>query len=99
MKVGGKYNWKGQPERLVYLGIKYYPDNGFWFQFAKVDEPEKVWCEVREADLAMFEETPVEVPLFRNIYARPPTEVEAWNAAVEARKEAKKSRKAKKEEV
>ena len=97
MKVGGKYNWKGQPERLIYLGIKHYPDNGFWFQFAKVDEPDTVWCEVRESDLPSFEETPVEVPMFRNPYARPPTEIDAWNAAVEARKAAKKARKAKKE--
>lgn len=94
MKVGGKYNWKGQPERLGYLGIKHYPDNGFWFQFAKVDEPDKVWCEVREADLVMFEETPAEDPLFRNPYARPPTEIDVWNAGVEARKAERQVRRA-----
>lgn len=96
MRVGGKYNWKGQPERLIYLGIQHYPGNGFWFQFALVDKPDEVWCEVREADLSSFEETPVEVPMFRNIYSRPPTEIEIWNAAVEARKAEKKARKAKK---
>lgn len=56
IKVGGKYNWKGQPERLVYMGGKQYPD-GYWHQFCKVDELDKVWCEVRGADLQRFEET------------------------------------------
>lgn len=55
--VGGKYNWKHQPERLVYLGLQHYRGNGFWHQFAKVGQPEVVWCEVREEDLSMFEET------------------------------------------
>ena len=97
MRVGGKYNWKGQPERLVYLGIRRYPGNGFWFQFAKVDEPDKVWCEVREADLDSFEETveSVEDTIVRKLAS--PSEIEVWNAAVEARKAAKKARKAKKE--
>lgn len=104
MKVGGKYNWKGQPERLVYLGIKHYPDNGFWFQFAKVDEPDKVWSEVREADLAMFEETvePVAEPPMAKFFTPGPfhpksqlrLQIEIWNADVEARKAEKKARKA-----
>lgn len=55
-KVGGKYNWMGQPERLVYLG-EYIGRDGHWHQFAKVDEPNKVWCEVVRADLSRFEET------------------------------------------
>jgi hypothetical protein len=54
-KVGGGYNWIGQPERLVYLGMKLYPD-GIWHQFAKVGET-AVWCEVRKVELAQFEET------------------------------------------
>lgn len=97
MRIGGKYNWKGQPERLVYLGIQHDLDSGFWFQFAKVDEPDKVWCEVREADLDMFEETvePVEDLIVRKLAS--PSEIEVWNAAVEARKAEKKARKAKKE--
>lgn len=49
---GGRYNWIGQPERLVYLGC----DDG-WYQFAKVDKLSTVWCEVRAADLHMLEET------------------------------------------
>lgn len=52
MKIGGKYNWKGQPERLAYLG-----KSGCWHQFEKVDEPGIVWCEVLDSDLHMIEET------------------------------------------
>ena len=52
MKRGGRYNWIGQPERLVYLRRF----NG-WHQFEKIDEPGEVWCEVPDSDLYMFEET------------------------------------------
>lgn len=57
LRVGGKYNWKNQPERLVYMGMRHYVGNGNWHQFALVDKPDSVWCEVRVADLASFEET------------------------------------------
>lgn len=50
--IGGKYNWKTQPERLVYLGKE-----GLWNQFAKIEYPEGVWCEVLDEDLHMLEET------------------------------------------
>jgi len=53
--MGGRYNWRGQPERLIYLGPHH--SNGWWHQFAKVDAPDAVWCEVRTSDLAYFEET------------------------------------------
>jgi hypothetical protein len=56
MKVGGKYNWIGQPERLIFLG-RNWSGNGFWNQFEKVDEPGKVWCEVTDDQLSSFEET------------------------------------------
>lgn len=59
-KIGGKYNWKNQPERLVYMGSTRYPD-GIWYQFAKVDSPDKVWSEVRGYELSNFEETPQEL--------------------------------------
>ena len=49
---GGKYNWKGQPERLEYLGKK-----GSWHQFALTSNLRKVWCEVLDEDLESFEET------------------------------------------
>ena len=53
--IGGKYNWRYQKERLVYLGKQFV--NGWWHQFALVDSPNVIWCEVRGADLEMFEET------------------------------------------
>ena len=57
MKKDGKYNWKGQPERLVYLGFN-WSGNGYWHQFALVDDPLKVvWCEIPQSDLHMIEET------------------------------------------
>lgn len=58
LKVGGRYNWKNQTERLVYLGR--HKDNPLcrgWFQFATIEEPSKVWCEVRLEDLDHFEAT------------------------------------------
>lgn len=55
---GGRYNWKGQPEQLIYLGRL-----GLWHQFALVEDPDKVWCEVLTEDLDGFEESaPDEVP-------------------------------------
>ena len=52
MIVGGHYNWCNQPDRLVYMG-RWLRDNR-WHQFAKVDSPTVVWCEVCDADLASF---------------------------------------------
>jgi len=54
--VGSKYNWINQLERLVYLGEN-FSSNGYWHQFAKVESPETVWCEVLDSDLEMIEET------------------------------------------
>ena len=56
MVIGNKYNWKYQPERLIYIGHN-FSGNGKWHQFALVDFPDEVWCEVLTADLEMFEET------------------------------------------
>lgn len=50
--VDGRYNWVDQPERLIYLGKQ-----GSWHQFAKVDSPELVWCEVIDTDIRFFEIT------------------------------------------
>ncbi len=50
--VGYPYNWIGQAERLEYLGKE-----GAWNQFAKVESPDVVWCEVLDRDLHMLEET------------------------------------------
>jgi hypothetical protein len=54
--IGGFYNWKNQPERLVYMGSKMYPD-GVWYQFAKIEDPHRCWSEVRGFELVYFEET------------------------------------------
>lgn len=56
MKIGGNYNWKGQADRLVYLGNN-WSGNGYWHQFAKVKEPDVIWCEVLDSELHMIEET------------------------------------------
>jgi hypothetical protein len=56
MKIGGRYNWKFQKERLIYQGYN-WSGNGYWHQFSLVDEPGKIWCEVLNSDLASFEET------------------------------------------
>jgi hypothetical protein len=56
MVLSGRYNWKNQEERLIYLGYN-WSGNGFWHQFAKIDNPTEVWCEVLTGDLHMIEET------------------------------------------
>lgn len=61
MEVGGLYNWKGQPERLTYLG-RNWRGNGYWNQFALVAEPGKVWCEVIDSELVHFEKTAPRAP-------------------------------------
>ena len=61
MKINGRYNWIGQADRLIYLG-EMEDASGFWHQFAKVDAPTVVWCEVRTKDLHRLEETPDETP-------------------------------------
>jgi hypothetical protein len=52
MLIGGKYNWIGQKERLVYMGKE-----GSWHQFALVDKPSVVWCKVLTRDLHRLELT------------------------------------------
>lgn len=58
MIIGNRYNWKNQPERLIFLG-RNWSGNGYWNQFAKVESPEIIWCEVLDGDLHMLEETRV----------------------------------------
>lgn len=87
-RIGGKYNWKGQPERLAYLG-RNWSGNGYWHQFEKVDEPGTVWCEVLDGDLSSFEETAPPAPA----PADNRTERQCWNDEVDARKAAKKGSK------
>ena len=52
--IGEKYNWKSQPERLMYRGVDF---TGCWHRFAKVDKPHEIWCEVLSDDLRMMERT------------------------------------------
>ena len=52
MKIGDKYNWKHKSEKLVYLG-----QEGSWHQFARIEKPEVVWCEVLNSDLPGLEKT------------------------------------------
>lgn len=56
MKAGGRYNWKYQPDRLIYLG-RNWSGNNYWHQFKKIGDPRDVWCEVLDSDLHMLEET------------------------------------------
>jgi hypothetical protein len=61
LKVGSHYKWRYQSETLVYLGK--HQDHQFcrgWFQFAKVEDQTKVWCEVRAEDLANIDAIPSE---------------------------------------
>ena len=51
---GEKYNWKSQPERLVYIGKDW---TGQWHRFGKVETPHLIWCEVLSGDLPMMERT------------------------------------------
>ena len=53
MVRGGRYNWKNQPDRLIYIR-KF----NAWHQFKKIGDPRAVWCEVLDSDLPMLEETP-----------------------------------------
>jgi hypothetical protein len=52
LKIGKRYKWKNQPERLVYQG-----QVGRWHQFGLVDSPNAMWCEVLSEDLYMLEPT------------------------------------------
>lgn len=58
MKIGGRYNWQNQPERLVYIG-RNWSGNGYWHQFEKVDELGIVWCELLDSDLHLLEQSEI----------------------------------------
>jgi len=58
LKIGEKYNWKNQSERLVYIVRRRYAgDPRIWHQFEKVDDPGVVWCEILDCDLQHIEPT------------------------------------------
>lgn len=52
LKVGAKYNFRYQHDKLIYLGKK-----GAWHQFKKIGDPRPVWAEIPTDDLYMIEET------------------------------------------
>lgn len=61
LQVGDRYNWRGQPERLIFIGCHhYFRDPRLWYEFALVEKPTVVWCEVLESDLSSFEASEVQ---------------------------------------
>lgn len=51
--IGQQYNWKHeQSPVLIYLGKK-----GVWNQFAYVEQPNEVWCEVLDGIVDASPET------------------------------------------
>ena len=52
LRINGKYNFRDQSERLVYIGKA-----GNWHQFEKLREPGIVWSELLDSDLHLLEET------------------------------------------
>jgi hypothetical protein len=80
LEIGGRYNWRNQPERLIYMGSRLYPD-GLWYQFAKVEAPNVCWSEVRSEDLNSFEATDAPTAGFLKKAARAPA-YEAYSAIV-----------------
>jgi hypothetical protein len=61
--IGKGYNFKGQPERLRYLG-RVGCCGQFWYKFNLVSSPNKgsiddlwhiCWCEITKADLQLME--------------------------------------------
>lgn len=59
LEIHGRYNWKNQRERLVYVG-RNHGGRGVWHQFELVSTPGTVWCEVLDEDLDKLEQTVVE---------------------------------------
>lgn len=55
MVINGRYNWRGQTQRLVYLGVNHDP-TGELHRFSLIGGPGKVWCEIRGHDLHMLAE-------------------------------------------
>lgn len=50
INIAGNYKWKCGEEKLIYQGKM-----GAWHQFALIENPSKVWCEVLDNDLNMLE--------------------------------------------
>lgn len=52
LKIGGRYNFKLQPERLMYVG-----NFGPWHQFTKIGDSASVWVELLGPEICLLEET------------------------------------------
>jgi hypothetical protein len=52
LNIGGRYNFKLQPERLMYVG-----NFGPWHQFTKIGDSASVWCELLSPEICLLEET------------------------------------------
>lgn len=80
MKIGDKYNWIGQSERLIYVGKE-----GSWYQFKKIGDPREVWCEVLGSDLDEMEETkqPVDQVVTQSAEALAGSVQQSWELHIE----------------
>lgn len=56
MIIGKEYNFRNQPERLIYIGNN-FSRNGYWHQFEKVSERGVVWSEMQPSELDLIELT------------------------------------------
>lgn len=56
LEIGKPYNWKNQPEKLLFRGHN-FSGNGFWYQFVLVEKPDEIWCECLASDLSGIEPT------------------------------------------
>ena len=52
LEIGGRYNFKLQPERLVYVGKK-----SAWHQFTRIGYDAFIWCELLGPEICLLEET------------------------------------------
>jgi hypothetical protein len=52
LEIGGRYNFKLQLERLMYVG-----NFGPWHQFTKIGDSASVWVELLGPEICLLEET------------------------------------------
>jgi hypothetical protein len=52
LEIGGGYNFKCQPERLVYVGKK-----SAWHQFTRIGYDAFIWCILLDSEICLLEET------------------------------------------
>jgi hypothetical protein len=52
LEIGGRYNFKLQPERLIYVGKK-----RAWHQFIRIGYGAFMWCELLDREIYLLEET------------------------------------------